>query len=982
MVGDIHGERGRLTLLRLKRGECPTCGMQLYRPHGIMGNRKTPLTIPGRVFEGRCLLCFPAEDNYSSESDMLRVPAVLTVDDDSTVVSAITIEHSFARPGETDYDCQSIDENGVLPPPANQRPEPSGFGDLSANRDHRPKMPSRGRNGHPEPPRRERPHRGPRNRPQLKIHAFPEEDEDDLHDSFSSRKFHNLPSAREQQQQMQQQYEEEVEDDNEHIVVNFRRRSRRSREEDELDRRSNHSSKSGSRSGRSGLSSSQSHEEEASGLTFPDARSMAPRHSLEELVEFLDQLQPNTNHRVDLLQQIAICVWDWKEPAKDIFRRRAGLETLATLLWTDMTNTTVVQEVAKLVLALAGTDGAPLLTQTTATEGLIDAFLITLHTLIHLQGLQETACRIFCCLSAAAGQVHDGTLSGALQSVLNAMDAHQNCPAIQEWGIRALYNQCVCSANAEPNKRSLASAVLNSGATGRDVLTRILENYPPSSTQVEWCAQLYWLLSASADLAEMLSPAAPALKEMQRLLRELHQREGCVPVQEALLGTMSNLMALDQNNNATGDLFRFVLDTMDTYKQQPEILHESCFLLVTLVQTEPDPRDASNGVRTLVTILKSPSFQETMLDPVLRSLSAARSTAAKETLLSDPHSLLSILKLCRSSLENAADCNSPELCCTLLASLFASEDERLHPRRRAIQTGAIEYVCDVMSRYRDSERLQDTACRALRNFSCFPECSELIFRNGAVTFLVDDLKIFRDATALHSNACCTLWNLKVHVGGAILTGDDIQCIVTTLQNHLEDENLVLMACGALWSNVCGSEELKRHLLATDGGVDSIACVLVMHPDNEQIVLSASGLLTGLTVKMEMVEGVVTTESFANMVDIMRDDNVSVDILKAGALFMRNVCLAFPEFADEAASVVPPMVQAMKNNAENAAFQKEACSFMWLVAALSANAKSKILALDGVTTLMMILESYSGVEENVEEVARGAFRELALSTTGF
>ena len=51
--------------------------------------------------------------------------------------------------------------------------------------------------------------------------------------------------------------------------------------------------------------------------------------------------------------------------------------------------------------------------------------------------------------------------------------------------------------------------------------------------------------------------------------------------------------------------------------------------------------------------------------------------------------------------------------------------------------------------------------------------------------------------------------------------------VTTLQNHVKDQDVVLMACEALWSNVCGLENLKRHLLKVDGGIDAVACVLVI-----------------------------------------------------------------------------------------------------------------------------------------------------------
>ena len=37
---------------------CPRCGLQCYR-RGLF--EKIPLTIPGKIFEGRCLRCYPID---------------------------------------------------------------------------------------------------------------------------------------------------------------------------------------------------------------------------------------------------------------------------------------------------------------------------------------------------------------------------------------------------------------------------------------------------------------------------------------------------------------------------------------------------------------------------------------------------------------------------------------------------------------------------------------------------------------------------------------------------------------------------------------------------------------------------------------------------------------------------------------------------------------------------------------------------------
>jgi hypothetical protein len=88
--------------------------------------------------------------------------------------------------------------------------------------------------------------------------------------------------------------------------------------------------------------------------------------------------------------------------------------------------------------------------------------------------------------------------------------------------------------------------------------------------------------------------------------------------------------------------------------------------------------------------------------------------------------------------------------------------------------------------------------------------------------------------------------------------------------------------------------------------------------------------------------------------------------------LRNICLAFPEFADEAVNVIPAIIEAMKIHGEDVYFQREACSFLWLVASQSSNIKSEIMSLGGVSLLMKILDLYRG-DELVEEAALGTYR---------
>jgi hypothetical protein len=461
---------------------------------------------------------------------------------------------------------------------------------------------------------------------------------------------------------------------------------------------------------------------------------------------------------------------------------------------------------------------------------------------------------------------------------------------------------------------------------------------------------------------------------MNRLLREYHEREGVVPLQEALLGSLSNFWGRNDNIDDI-ELAAFVLDTMRFYETEIDILREACFLLTALVENANLAEGtAVGGVRVIHRAMLAFRDDEVFLETALRAQVALslQSTAAKAALC-EPVALFSIFNICRSK-QDAETCQ--EMCCTLLASLFAAETRH----RQATQIKAIEYLCSVMHAYPDSEGLQDAGSGALRNLSCFPDCARPLAK--AIKILVDDMRTFPDAITIQSNACCTLWNLRIFTEDQedLLRAEDIHCIVTTLQNHLQDKDVAHMACGALWSHVHESDACKVALIETDGGIDAVACVLVVHPDSVSILESACGILTSLTLHRDMMEDVLQSEGFANVVDVMSSGG-NVAVLESGSIFLRNICLAFPEFADEAISVIPAIVQAMNIHKEDAYFQREACSFLWLVASQSSKIKSKILLLGGANLLRKILNFYRG-DELVEEAALGAYRELSQSTPGY
>ena len=80
---------------RIERGECPDCGLKTHR----IGRFKKlkPLTVPGYVLNGICLLCNPLIAISSKVSNRHRIEKIMT-DGEGSLVSALTFgpnDHSF-----------------------------------------------------------------------------------------------------------------------------------------------------------------------------------------------------------------------------------------------------------------------------------------------------------------------------------------------------------------------------------------------------------------------------------------------------------------------------------------------------------------------------------------------------------------------------------------------------------------------------------------------------------------------------------------------------------------------------------------------------------------------------------------------------------------------------------------------------------------------------------------------------------------------
>ena len=720
---------------------------------------------------------------------------------------------------------------------------------------------------------------------------------------------------------------------------------------------------------------------------------------IEMLLSELKRSGNAEDHAVVLLR-LTEYLWIHGDMAKRDFVAASGLQILTSTMWVDMMIPRTVMAIAELFLALMSRSAPPstpteenetLCLTREDTEGLIDALLIAMQTLIMDEGVQQSGCRVLCCLASSSSNSHyetDGSSAGACLTVLNAMDAHFSSVVLQEWGLRALYNQCLHSSHAETNKRTIILSQLNTtGASGGEVVERLIVQYSKSDENLrdggvlEWACRLFWCLTASHEsVSEMISLHIDALRELLHMLEQCRLMEDAsVHLQQAVLGMIANLSRMNRYRSflGTSDVILLILDTIHTNKQYVEVQIEACNVISNLSGLlSPVERDEivdSGAVRTIVgAIFAFSSENMAIQEPALRALVALthKSEIAKEDVC-EHDTLLVLMQLCR--LNERSTLSQQEMLCSLIASIYASE--RLQPK--AIKCDTFGALTAAMATYSKSETIQCACLTAYRNLS--KQNLENLARGSEVCLAVNAMITFRMNNSIQNNACCVLWNMGVGTKFGhqkIAQTKAVERIVNAIKTHLDAPEIVDTACGALWGLIHQSQSLRQQFFDVDGGVEAIACTLVMHGESVGILEKACGVLAISTADPQATAVAASVDGVTSMVETMRNNPRSVQVLQYGAHFLRNTVKLDHRYVGEAEGAISVLVSAMKVFTQADPLLKEACYFLWTMSELSADSKSKIIALDGESTLLWILDHRSG-NKGIEDAALGAFRELAL-----
>ena len=715
-----------------------------------------------------------------------------------------------------------------------------------------------------------------------------------------------------------------------------------------------------------------------------------PSEEIDHLLLTLDTKPPNDCGSV--LTRLTDLLWMSNENPliQQYFIQRNGASILATTIWASMSFPQIEEAAFRLFFALIAVQKDVEKSSDKWNDdlaGLIDAQLVAMQTIISDRNIQKLGCRIFCCLATQKGNSIDGSQSGACLAVLNAMHAHGAAEDVQEWGLRALYNQCVLSQFADTNKNIVISSNLDTnGSSCFNVLERLFRQksyHLRVGGVMEWLYRLFWCLTASNSPTSGKVPVRlDSLRELLLMLEACRTSADASPqLQEAGLGLIANLVRDDSYKSFLGtpDVVLLILDTMHGNKDFVEVQIEACNavanIAIILAPADKEILIEAGIIRTIVgAMFAFPDEKAVLLEPALRALlGLAFESESAKTEICESNTLSVIMQASR--LDRDSTQPQQELLCMLLASLYSCN--RL--MEMTVQFDTIGAITEALSTYRKSEKISDAVCCAYRNLSRSDSNFEALLRYNAIGYVVHSMMSFTASKSIPLNACWLLWNLGANTEEGphkIATARAVPEILIAMQNHLDSYEIIDVACGTLWGLIHRSHVLHEQFFENPTGLELLVCTLVMHPDKVPLLEKVCGILAYGSRNVRAIPADVVSPGVSNVVETMCHHPRSPMILQHGAHFLRSVVADQHDYATESLNVIAVLMDALKASDVPVPFLGEVLYFLWVMAEISSAAKSKIKAMDGMRLTMSILDHFSGGRVPfVEDPALGLLQEL-------
>ena len=658
-----------------------------------------------------------------------------------------------------------------------------------------------------------------------------------------------------------------------------------------------------------------------------------------------------------------------------------GVKCIVDGLWRHMEVPTVQEAglFALWALAVSEESGTVSKGAKSITEGrALDATLISMQTHLHFPSIQYAGCGILSCLARAAKlekQIDDGTSSGAMFQVVCALDMHSTTSPVQEWGIRALANEC---ENSTTNKMNLVrtgeGSLGDGGDSGMLSIYKAMKRFPGELAILEWGLRLIHCVSSYENAAVKMSASDKPIDRVIEILEARKRDPEAMRLCEEGIGALSNLSAFEQNNAPMrfAGTIKTVSNIMMHYPRVERIQVLSCRLLANLAIAK-DSRTAivrSDAPRIVLSAMRSFSACAALQEEACRLLRAlcAESSDGRASVSSSA----GISSVVRAMTMHAESSGVQEQAAGVFAGMASEESWS----SLVASSGALATIPKAMNGHPQDRSLQEICCVALRNLSTSSDARGELTAPDRLEPIIRALELQEESEIVQENACGILWNLSTNMsrGSRLLLGPgDIKYIVKAMQNFPESPGTQKAACGALWSLSTQSDDIQN-AVASNGGIDAIMCTFLLHQDKVELLELACGVLCSLSVNKRIVKVIADAGCIGAVTELIRTHMSCSALFQTSCLFLHNIAFFDMNYAEEASAACSSIVRAMKENPDDATLIRAACCALSSLAANAEACRERIHACGGVSTIARAKERFRNFADVWCE-AEGALAQL-------
>ena len=658
-----------------------------------------------------------------------------------------------------------------------------------------------------------------------------------------------------------------------------------------------------------------------------------------------------------------------------------GVKCIVDGLWRHMEVPTVQEAGLFALWALAVSEESSTVSKgaKSITEGrALDATLISMQTHLHFQSIQMAGCGILSCLARAAKlekKIDDGTSSGAMFQIICALDMHSTASPVQEWGIRALANECEISTTNKMNLvRKDDGSLGDGGDSGILSIYKAMKRFPEELAILEWGLRLMHCVSSYENAAVKMSASDKPIDRVIEILEARKRDPEAMRLCEEGIGVLSNLSAFEQNNAPMrfSGAIKTVSNIMMHYPRVERIQVLSCRLFANLAITK-DSRAAilrSDAPRIVLSAMRAFSTCAALQEEACRLLRAlcAESSDGRAS-VSGSAGISSAVRAMTMHADSSevqkqaagvfAGMASEESWCSLVAS-----------------SGALETIPKAMSDHPQDRSLQEICCVALRNLSTSSDARNELSAPDCLEPIIRTLELQEDSEVVQENVCGILWNLSTNMsrGSRPLLGPgDVKHIVKAMQNFPDSPGTQKAACGALWSLATLSDEVQN-AVASNGGIDAIMCAFLLHQDKVELLELACGVLCSLSVNKRIVKAIADAGCIGAVTELIRNHMTCSELFQTSCLFLHNMAFFDTNYAEEASASCSSIIRAMKENPDDATLIRAACCALSSLAANAEACRERIHACGGVSTIARAKERFRNFADVWCE-AEGALAQL-------